>query len=73
MIFAPSEFEDLLCILPDSDATESEENLALFVNQSSQQLLDGEIEIDTYMDILDSAGIDPIFHIQRAVWVVANL
>ncbi|MEG3840029.1 hypothetical protein [Microcoleus sp. herbarium14] len=73
MIFVPNDIEDLLCILPDSDATKSEQDLALLINKSSQEFLNREIEVDTYMDILDSVGIDPFFHIQRALWVVANL
>ena len=73
MIFVPNDIEDLLCILPDSDATKSEQDLALLINKSSQKFLNREIEVDTYMDILDSVGIDPFFHIQRALWVVANL
>jgi hypothetical protein len=73
MIFIPEEIEDLLCILPNSDATESEQDVTLLVNKSSCELLNNKIEIDTYMDILDSVGIDPIFHIQRALWVVSNL
>ncbi|MEG4047821.1 hypothetical protein [Microcoleus sp. Pol17_C1] len=73
MIFMPEEIEDLLCILPNSDATETEQDAALLVNKSSCKLLSNEIEVDTYMDILDSVGIDPIFHMQRASWVVSNL
>lgn len=73
MIFMPEEIEDLLCILPDSDATESEQEAALLVNKSSCELLTNQIEVDTYMDIVESVGIDPRFHLQRALWVVSNL
>ena len=73
MIFVPEEIEDLLCILPNSDATETEQEAALLVNKSSVELLSNQLEVDTYMDILDSVGIDPIFHMQRALWVVSNL
>jgi hypothetical protein len=73
MIFMPEEVEDLLCILPESDATQSEEEAALLVNKASCELLREQIEIDTYMDILDSVGIDPHFHLQRALWVLSNL
>lgn len=73
MIFMPEEVEDLLCILPESDATQSEEDAALLVNKASCELLREQIEIDTYMDILDSVGIDPHFHLQRALWVLSNL
>lgn len=73
MIFMPEEVEDLLCILPESDATQSEEEAALLVNKASCELLAEQIEVDTYMDILDSAGIDPHFHLQRALWVLSNL
>lgn len=73
MIFMPEEIEDLLCILPSSDATQSEQDAALLVNKSSCELLNKEIEVDTYLDIIDSVGIDPRFHIQRALWVVSNL
>jgi hypothetical protein len=73
MIFMPEEVEDLLCILPKSDATQSEEEAALLVNQASCQLLTGQIEVDTYIDTLDYVGIDPRFHMQRALWVLSNL
>ncbi|MEG4225533.1 hypothetical protein QUA35_06700 [Microcoleus sp. N9_B2] len=73
MIFLPEEIEDLLCILPTSDATENEQDAALLVNKSSCELLTNQIEVDTYMDVLDSVGIDPRFHMRRALWVVANL
>jgi hypothetical protein len=73
MIFMPEEVEDLLCIFPESDATQSEEDAALLVNKASCELLREQIEIDTYMDILDSVGIDPHFHLQRALWVLSNL
>jgi hypothetical protein len=73
MIFMPEEVEDLLCILPESDATQSEEEAALLVNKASCELLREQIEVDTYMDILDSVGIDPHFHMQRALWVLSNL
>ncbi|MEG4964940.1 MULTISPECIES: hypothetical protein [unclassified Microcoleus] len=73
MIFMPEEIEDLLCILPHSDATKSEQDAALLVNKSSCELLKNQIEVDTYMDIVESVGIDPRFHMQRALWVVSNL
>lgn len=73
MIFMPEEVEDLLCILPESDATQTEEEAALLVNEASCKLLTEQIEVDTYMDILDSVGIDPNYHLQRALWVLSNL
>jgi hypothetical protein len=73
MIFMPEEVEYLLCILPESDATQTEEEAALLVNEASCKLLTEQIEVDTYMDILDSVGIDPHFHLQRALWVLSNL
>jgi hypothetical protein len=73
MIFLPEEIEDLLCILPNSDATKTEQEATLLVNKSSCELLTNQIEVDTYMDVLDSVGIDPKFHMQRALWVVSHL
>jgi hypothetical protein len=73
MIFMPEEVEDLLCILPESDATQTEEEAALLVNKASCELLTDQIEVDTYMDILDSVDIDPHFHLQRALWVLSSL
>jgi len=73
MIFMPEEVEDLLCILPESDATQTEEEAALLVNQAACHLLTEQIEVDTYMDIVDSVGIDPRYHMQRALWVLSNL
>jgi hypothetical protein len=73
MIFMPEEVEDLLCIIPESDATQTEEEAALLVNEASCKLLAKQIEVDTYMDVLGSVGIDPRFHLQRALWVLSNL
>jgi len=73
MIFRPEEVEDLLCILPESDATQTEEEAALLVNQAACELLTEQIKVDTYMDIIDSVGIDPRYHMQRALWVLSNL
>jgi hypothetical protein len=73
MIFMPEEIEDLLCIFPESDATQTEEEAAFLVNKSSCELLTNQIEVDAYMDILYSVGIDPHFHLQRALWVLSNL
>jgi hypothetical protein len=73
MIFMPEEVEDLLCILPESDATQTEEEAALLVNQAARELLTERIKVDTYMDIVDSVGIDPRYHMQRALWVLSHL
>jgi hypothetical protein len=73
MIFLPEEVENLLFILPESDATQTEEEAAFLVNKSSCELLTNRMQVDSYMDILDSVGIDPHFHLQRALWILSNL
>lgn len=72
MLFVPEEVEDLLCVSTDSEATAHESKQAFLVNWSSDALLDGSLDIETYMDIVESTGLDPEFHLQRAVWVVSN-
>jgi hypothetical protein len=72
-IYVPENISDLLEVEVDSNCTDSEFEGMILVNNSSQQFLDNELDLDTYLDILDSVGIDPYFHLQEAAWVVANL
>lgn len=73
MLFIPEEIEDLLCLQTCEQATESEEEKAVLINKSTQLFLNNELDIDTYMDQLDSTGINPFFHFQRAAWIVDNV
>lgn len=72
-LFVPEQVSDLLQIQIPVNSTDTEFEAMALVNDSSQAFIENEIDIDTYMDILDSVGIDPKFHLQEAAWVVANI
>lgn len=72
-LFVPETINDLLEIQIPVDSTDTEFEEMILINKSSQLFLENEIDLDFYMDVLDSVGIDPQFHLQEAAWVVANI
>ncbi|MEG4323606.1 MULTISPECIES: hypothetical protein [unclassified Microcoleus] len=72
-LIVPEYISDFLEILIPANSTKSEWDEMVFVNKSGIEFMNGELDIDTYMDILDSVGIDPQFHLREAAWQVANL
>jgi len=72
-LIIPERIEDFLEIQIPVESTESEFQKMILVNQSARDLLDGKLDLDTYLDILDYAQIDPFFHLQEAAWQCANL
>lgn len=72
-LFMPEEISDLLEIQIPIESTDEEFESMILVNNSSKSFFKSEIDLDTYMDILDSVDIDPQFHLQEAAWVVANI
>lgn len=69
----PENVGDLLEIQIPVNSTELEFEEMTLVNESGHLFVENEIDLDTYMDILDSVGIDPQFHLQEAAWMVANI
>jgi hypothetical protein len=72
-LIVPEGIEDFLDIQIPVNSTESEFEIMALVNQSGRNFLNGEIDLESYLDILDWASIDPFFHLQEAAWQVANL
>ena len=72
-LIIPEEISDFLSIEIPVDSAEAEFNKMILVNSSGRDFLNGEIDLDTYLDILDYAEIDPFFHLQEAAWQCANL
>ncbi|MEG4458912.1 hypothetical protein [Microcoleus sp. N9_A1] len=72
-LIIPEQISEFLEILIPADSTESEWDEMMLANKSGVDFMAGELDIDTYMDILDSVGIDPQFHLQEAAWQAANL
>lgn len=72
-LIVPENISDLLEIQIPVDSTDGEFEEMMLVNRSGHLFLENEIDLDTYMDILDSVGIDPQFHLQEAAWIVANI
>lgn len=64
---------DFLDIQIPVNSTEAEFQEMLVVNQSGKDFLENKLNLDTYLDILDYAEIDPFFHLQEAAWQTANL
>lgn len=71
-LFIPDDVSDLLEVSIPIESTDSEYDNMLLVNSSAQSFLSGETPTDCYLDILDSVGIDPVFHLQEAVWQIAK-
>lgn len=71
-LIIPGKIEDSLEIQIPVNSTESDFKKMLLINQSGADFLNGNLDIDTYLDILDYAGIDPFFHLQEAAWQTAN-
>ncbi|MEG4108998.1 hypothetical protein [Microcoleus sp. S13_C5] len=72
-LILPNAISDFLEIQIPIDSTEAEFNKMLLVNQSGTDFLEGNMDLDTYLDVLDYAEIDPYFHLQEAAWQTANL
>lgn len=72
-LIIPDEIKDFLEIQIPVNSTQLEWDQMVLVNQSGIEFLEGDLDLDTYMDILDSVGIDPQFHLQEAAWQAANL
>lgn len=72
-LIMPEDISDFLEILIPVDSCETEWNAMMLANQSAGDFISGSLDLDTYMDILDSVGIDPQFHLQEAAWQTANL
>lgn len=72
-LIIPDEIDDFLEIQIPVNSTESEFGKMLLVNDSGKKFLNGEMDLDSYLDVLDYAGIDPFFHLQEAAWQCANL
>ncbi|MEG4032074.1 MULTISPECIES: hypothetical protein [unclassified Microcoleus] len=69
----PDKIEDFLEIQISLNSTDAEFEKMVLVNNSAQNMLNGTLDLDSYLDILDYAEIDPFFHLQEAAWQVANL
>lgn len=72
-LIIPDEIEDFLEIQIPADSTEAEFGKMLLVNDSGRKFLNGEMDLDSYLDVLDYAEINPYFHLQEAAWQCANL
>ena len=72
-LIIPEDISDFLDIQIPVNSTESEFGKMLLVNDSGRQFLNGQLDLDSYLDILDYAEIDPFFHLQEAAWQAANL
>lgn len=72
-LIIPDEISDFLDIEIPVNGTESEFEKMLLVNDSGRKFLNGEMDLDSYLDVLDYAEIDPYFHLQEAAWQCANL
>ncbi|MEP6517453.1 hypothetical protein [Microcoleus vaginatus] len=72
-LIVPDAIEDFLEIQIPVNSAETEFEKMCLVNKSAKDLLNGTLDIDTYLDILDYAEIDPFFHLQEAAWQAANL
>lgn len=72
-LIIPENISDFLEILIPGNSCESEWDGMMLANQSAGDFIAGDLDLDTYMDILDSVGIDPQFHLQEAAWQAANL
>ena len=72
-LIIPEQISDFLEIQVSVNSTEAEFDKMLLVNRSAQDFLNGVLDVDTYLDILDYAEIDPYFHLQEAAWQTANL
>lgn len=72
-LIVPEDISEFLEILIPVDSTESDWDAMMLANQSGASFIDGNLDLDAYMDILDSVGIDPQFHLQEAAWQAANL
>lgn len=67
------EISDFLEIEVPVNSTESEFGKMLLVNDLGKKFLNGEMDLDSYLDVLGYAEIDPFFHLQEAAWQCANL
>lgn len=72
-LIIPEAITDFLEIQIPVNSTESEFQKMLLVNDSATKFLEGELDLDTYCDILEFAGLNPSFHLQEAAWQAANL
>jgi len=72
-LIIPDEIADFLDIQVCANSAETELEAMILVNNSGRSFLEGNMDLDTYLDILDSVGIDPFFHLQEAAWQTANL
>jgi hypothetical protein len=72
-LIIPEEISDFLDIEIPVNSTEAEFEKMLLVNNSGRDFLNGQMDLDTYLDVLDYADIDPFFHLQEAAWQTANL
>lgn len=73
ILIIPEEISDFLEIQIPVNSTESEFEKMMLVNQAGKDFLEGKKDLDTYLDILEYAEIDPFFHLQEAAWQCANL
>ena len=73
LIIPENGINDYLEIQIPVNSTESEFQKMLLVNQSGTDFLEGKLDLNTYCDVLEFAGIDPSFFLQEAAWQVANL
>ena len=61
LLWTPDAVEDLLLTTIDPfDATESEWSMMQLLNEAALDWISGEMDTDTYCDILRTAGFDPI-------------
>lgn len=72
-LIVPEDISDFLDIQVPVDSAESEFDKMILVNDSGRKFLEGSLDIGSYLDILEYAGIDPCFHLQEAAWQCANL
>lgn len=73
LVIPEESIEDYLDIQIPVNSTETEFEKMVRVNKSNRDFLSGQLDLDTYLDILEWADLDPSFHLQEAAWQAANL
>jgi len=66
-LWLPSDLEEWLTVYVDGQATKSEQQAMIFINNATRDWLAGTLDGETYFDILAQYEIDPIEHVGE-VW-----
>jgi hypothetical protein len=62
-IWIPHDLDDLLTVSVDIDADESTKEGMILINGAANKWLTGEIDGETYFDLLAQHGIDPVLFV----------